>query len=182
MTLDHLFECKIFMSVKRATKFLDPIKEMETGKLLDTLESTLPHVFIFVEATSYERQCLWREFSPISKWEDSGRWLGKYVGEHNTFITFHFAHINGNLVAFYEPTSSIVNWNDVESFIRSFGIRKIRASNYYPSDSQQVATNTKKDTQETDPFRQCPGCRSSLPASSWVERSKNYYTCPACGY
>lgn len=120
---------------------------METGKLFDTLESTLPHVFIFVEATSFEQQCLRRQFSSISKWEESGRWLGKCVGELKTFITFHFAHVNGNLVAFYEPTSPVVNWDDVESFIRSFGIRKIKASSYYPSKNPQVATNTKKDTQ-----------------------------------
>ncbi len=87
---------------------------------IDTLDTVLPNVNLFVEATTDEIYYLHKEKE--NEMEEYNRTLGKFVGEHNTFVNVHFARINGNLVAFYYPTGNVVHWDDVNNYIESFNI------------------------------------------------------------
>lgn len=90
------------------------------------LQGTLPLVTRFVCATAFEQRCL-QERAKLGDWISVPRGLGRSVGRHETYVSFSFAYVKGELVAFYEPTSSVVHWADVESFVRSFGKRVIKA-------------------------------------------------------
>jgi hypothetical protein len=98
----------------------------------EIIEEVLPVVEQFVEATAFERLALWKEWNTHCDWVGIGMGLGCAVGKHETMIMFWFAHINDKLIAFYEPTSSVVYWDDVDDFIRSFGKPKTNATNYHP--------------------------------------------------
>lgn len=94
------------------------------------IEDVLPLVEQFVEATGFERSTLQNTFKNTSKWESTGRGLGMQV--EGTCVTFWFDVVNDRLVAFYEPTSSVVYWDDVNAFIHSFGKPYTNAMNYHP--------------------------------------------------
>ncbi len=92
---------------------------MNKGRLpSEIIEEVLPLVDHFVEATSFERLSLWKEWNDRGEWIDICTGLGCTAGSHNTYIHFRFARINDKLVAFYEPTGSVVYWDDVEEFVR----------------------------------------------------------------
>lgn len=97
-----------------------------------SIEEILPMVEQFVEATTFEQRVLWKEFKDSAEWIESSPGLGMAVGPHNTYIMFWFSTINEKLVAFYEPTSAVVYWNDVNNFIKSFGKPRTNATNYHP--------------------------------------------------
>jgi hypothetical protein len=97
-----------------------------------SIEEILPAVDQFVEATFFEKRTLWTQFKDSAEWIESCNGLGMAVGPHNTYIMFWFHQINGKLVAFYEPTSLVVYWDDVNDFIRSFGKPYTNATNYHP--------------------------------------------------
>jgi hypothetical protein len=97
-----------------------------------SIEEILPMVDQFVEATSFERHILWERFNELYDWVECEQLLGMEVGPHDTYVTFWLTTINGKLVAFYEPTSAVVYWDDVKKFIRSFGKPYTDATNYHP--------------------------------------------------
>ena len=86
----------------------------------------------FVEATFFEKQTLMKQFNDICSWRSTQMGLGAQIGGNNTYVIFWFEYINGKLVAFYETTSSVVHWEDVDDFIRSKGKPYTTAANYYP--------------------------------------------------
>ena len=106
---------------------------MKNGRLISkNLKVILPLVDQFVEATSFERHALWKEFESRNNWNSSHQGLGICVGSHNTHILFVFDEINGKLIAFYEPTSSVVYWDEVKQYILAFEKPLTNATNYYP--------------------------------------------------
>lgn len=103
------------------------------GQLISNIiEDILPLVDQFVQATSFEQRALWKEFNESHVWISCNQGLGMSVGSHNTYIQFWFAKIKGNLVAFYDPTSSVVYWDEVHEFIKTFEKPCTNATNYYP--------------------------------------------------
>lgn len=105
------------------------------SRFYDTLEEALPNVYYFIEADTFSHHALWYQYhhrpepdiSPIP-WEQIS--LGFYqTVPGGTCVSFSFARVYGKLVCFYVPTSSKVDYEHVESFLKPFwtkeGKRKI---------------------------------------------------------
>lgn len=103
---------------------------MDCPNKFDTLDTVIPHVKLFVEATNNEHYFLYEKYKDDNVWESAKFFFRKEVGESKTSITFNFAHINGNLVCFYYFDGTIINWNDVDDYIKSLGIKKTNTSNF----------------------------------------------------
>lgn len=89
------------------------------------LEANLNNTFYFVEADSFAMHALWvmyvsRPYSNEKRveWGEISR---LFVHTHNnTAIRFAFAWIHGKLVCFFSPSGIIVNWNDIDEFLKPF--------------------------------------------------------------
>lgn len=94
----------------------------QEGPRFTSLQDTLPFVKEFVHATCFEKEFIRSRFQ--------GEWIDlDFVLIHNisdASIVFSFSKIGNRLVAFYYTCSSKTQ-QDVDSFIRSFGVRKTEA-------------------------------------------------------
>lgn len=84
-------------------------------------------VFV-VEATHCEKQCFWEQNSRSNrvKWEHVSMGYGHQVGTlkvgrkvHPVVVAVSFAILDGSLVAFYEPTSRVVDYDMVEAWVKA---------------------------------------------------------------
>jgi len=96
----------------------------------DTAESRLKETLFIVEATSFEKHCLWLQFSntspnrlypetPPVKWEQLDGFLIT-VGTYHTHpicISAQWDRINGELVMFWEATSNVVNHTIIKKWL-----------------------------------------------------------------
>lgn len=76
-----------------------------------------------VEATSFERMCLWERNRDRAKreWVENLSGIGKNVGEFSgspVFISLLTAMIDGKKILFYEATSVVVNWDIIEKWLQ----------------------------------------------------------------
>lgn len=86
----------------------------------DSLEKRLPHVMFVVDANSYERLALWREFQRAVKWEDDSSGFGEVVGkvgDDNVNICLNFATLNGQVVMFVDTISQVVDHRMVDAWL-----------------------------------------------------------------
>lgn len=83
-----------------------------------------------VEATSYERHCIWAEYSPLSKrrvsfsvktWIDNNTgvmFTAGTVGNHPVTIEMYFSYIDDQWVLFYNPCSRVVDYDIVNEWLK----------------------------------------------------------------
>lgn len=91
-----------------------------------------------VEATSFERMCLWRSHTanPYAEWNDKGTGFGHTVAFYNSrpiFVSLLTTTIDEHKVLFYEVTSRLVDYELVTKWFKRElpNIPKVNASNFY---------------------------------------------------
>ena len=88
------------------------------------LEDALTATFFFVEADSFSQEALWDQVNHINiklkkiKWEKISR--GWWRQLKTTTCSFSFTYINDKLICFYSATSVMVNWDEVDEFIKPY--------------------------------------------------------------
>jgi len=96
----------------------------------------LHKVDYFVEATLTEMELLQTTFVErpdpkleiIPEWENIHMGFGRKLA--TSYVAFRFACLYGKLVAFYEPISSQIDWNEVTDYLESYKKKKCRASDF----------------------------------------------------
>jgi len=86
----------------------------------DSLEKRLSQVMFVVDANSFERLALWREYQHTVKWEEDSSGFGEVigqVGDMNVILSLNFATLNGQVVMFIEPTSQLVDYRMVDAWL-----------------------------------------------------------------
>lgn len=79
-------------------------------------EGLLDNVDYFVEGDGFIMDILKEKFEKeLGTWERHAQGFG--VSTKDTHISFYFSTINGHLVCFYYPTSTRIDWADVESYL-----------------------------------------------------------------
>lgn len=101
-----------------------------------TLEEALAGTEYIVEANSYERLSLWKEYSKTNTWEqNTGGWLTTVGSIHDypVVISTFWDTINGKLVLFYHPTSKVVDCDQISFYLETKckGIKSCDASNFH---------------------------------------------------
>lgn len=75
--------------------------------------------FFLVEASSFERQCLWKRRHDLTSWEDQNSGYMGQIGilaRRPVVISVFWARINGRLVGFWESTSQVVDHEMIEKW------------------------------------------------------------------
>ena len=85
-----------------------------------------------VEADDFAMQCLWEKFSTQSmfrtplntyRWEQDCRgWMDTvdWLNKMPVVICVYWYKINGHLIAFYHPTSQVVDWNMLREYMEKY--------------------------------------------------------------
>ena len=99
------------------------------------MRNKMSQVVYFVEATSFEKYSLWKQYHEKIDWKQESEGFGNTVGEFGgepIFINFNFAYLYGKLICFYDATSNVVNHQMVESYIKKKykGISLTDANNF----------------------------------------------------
>jgi len=86
------------------------------------LSELLEGVFGAVEATSFEKLCLWSEYNERKlQWEDSPFGILFKVGEVDSrpvYVSLTTAIVAGKKILFYNATSEIVDYNMIEEWLK----------------------------------------------------------------
>lgn len=84
-------------------------------------EEKLKSAVFFIEATSYEQLCLWRENHQQTNWEEDRCGVLHQIGNLGQgkpiCVSFTFAKIYGKRICFYEATSRYVDHEMVEEYL-----------------------------------------------------------------
>jgi hypothetical protein len=86
----------------------------------DSLEKRLSYVMFVVDANSYERLALWREFQHAVDWKEDSSGFGEVVGQvgdNNVNISLNFATLNGQVVMFIDTISQVVDHRMVDAWL-----------------------------------------------------------------
>lgn len=100
----------------------------------DSLEANLENCTFFVEGESFIAWTMYVDRPPpkmpVIPWKQISRgWLipvdnsSEPKHDWRTYVSFSFAEMWGKLVCFYHPTSSLVDWVDIEGFLDRFWTR-----------------------------------------------------------
>ena len=97
---------------------------MDMIELADTEASEfLQGVVGAVEATGFEYHCLWKEARELEwSWEENLVGLWRQIGGFNDMpvcLSIRTAVVRGHKIAFYHPTSRIVDHEMVENWLRA---------------------------------------------------------------
>lgn len=88
----------------------------------ETLEDVYKDVYGIVEATNYESLCLWKEWHKERgySWEQNNAgWLVEVEQGSGVWIS-PLAHVvNGRKILFVEATSSKVDWDMIEAYLKA---------------------------------------------------------------
>ena len=119
---------------------------------MDDKQSQLKRTDYFVEASSFERSTLWRDWAKEATnaglssemykdrqvdWQQQSLGYGQSVGELDgrpVYISLNWATINGRQVMFWEPTSVVVDHDMIEEWLKENlpdGIEKSNAENFH---------------------------------------------------
>ena len=89
-------------------------------KRLSNEEKMASSVF-FIEATSYEQMCLWKENHQQTDWEEDVTGFIQKIGtlgrNKPVCVVFTFAKIYGKRICFYEVTSRYADYKMVEDYL-----------------------------------------------------------------
>lgn len=88
------------------------------------LENFLTGVVGWVEASSYEQHCLWKEWHLDGNlvWIENLSGLGREVGridDRPIFISLRTALVDGHKLLFVDPTSVVVDHDQIEQWLRT---------------------------------------------------------------
>ena len=88
---------------------------------MNNQEERLKTSVFFIEATSFEKHYLWKEFEKETGWEQDLMGFGQMIGHIGknkpVFVSFSFAKIHGKIICFYEVTSRYADHTMVEEWI-----------------------------------------------------------------
>lgn len=73
-----------------------------------------------VEANSFEQLSLWEKYHKTHSWVEDNQGLLLTIGHfHNNpiCISISWATVNNKLIMFFEPTSTIVNYNIIDKWL-----------------------------------------------------------------
>lgn len=92
------------------------------GNTMSEVEEYIKDVVGVVEATSFERSCLWERNKDRREWKD--RLLGYSVhagkdADRPVVFSISSAIIDGNKILFIEPTSMLVDWKMIEEWLKT---------------------------------------------------------------
>lgn len=94
-------------------------------------------VVYIIEATSYEQLALWKDFKDLVNWKEVTRGgpvpcVG-YLDDRPIHITMDIASIHGQHVLFYDPSSQVVDHEQVDAYLAKQwpGVRKTDAMNFH---------------------------------------------------
>lgn len=96
-------------------------------------------VVYLIEATDYERLCLWRDNDTCThtskmKWEEVSMGYWFQIGELDNRpvnLTLCYAILDGKKVAFYESCSQVVDWKMIEDYLSKLNLPKTNAMNFH---------------------------------------------------
>jgi hypothetical protein len=94
---------------------------MAISNLLKNYDSRFKKCEFIVEANSYERLALWKEWHVAISWEEDCKGLLIEIGKLGglpIILKFSFALINRHLVAFYESPSQVVDHKQIDEFFK----------------------------------------------------------------
>jgi hypothetical protein len=95
---------------------------MSVSKKLVELDGRFADCKFLVEANSFEKLCLWREFHAAVPWEQDCLGFSIQVGETDgrpVMVCFTFVKVNGTRVCFYDCPSEVVDYKMVDDFLRA---------------------------------------------------------------
>lgn len=75
-----------------------------------------------LEANSFETMCLYKERPEDIEWKEHSGGYGitaGFVGDIAIIVSTWFLELNGKFVLVYEPTSTVVDWLQVEEWIHN---------------------------------------------------------------
>ncbi len=89
----------MFNMFKRKNEFAPPTDER------------FKETFFLVEASSFERNCLWMEWNNRVKWEQTSWCMGQIgtISRQPVTLSVLWVRIDGKLIGFWEPTSQVVD-------------------------------------------------------------------------
>jgi hypothetical protein len=105
-------------------RFAAEQSERTAAALASRSDAIVPCDFA-VEATDYERLCLWREWHDEQRrvtWQEESRGLlvtVGHVGDRPVCVCLCWATIDGRRVVFYHASSQIVDHPTVEAWVRA---------------------------------------------------------------
>lgn len=87
------------------------------------LEQFLEGVVGWVEATSFEQHCLWKEFhlNGETTWIENMSGLGRQIGRLDNrpiFVSLRTAVVDGHKLLFVDPTSVVVDHDQIEEWLK----------------------------------------------------------------
>jgi len=81
------------------------------------IQELIDNTLFFVQATSFERQCLWVEtvqtLKVVKSFENEGCCFSIKIGKYNKevlYVELCFSQIDGQRIGFYYPTGNVINW------------------------------------------------------------------------
>ena len=89
---------------------------------LMSLDECLAATAFAVEASNFERHCLWNTHHEQVHWKSCNAGYGVNIGKcagMPVFVSVIFSVIDGHVVLFYEPTSQVVDWRMVEEWLKT---------------------------------------------------------------
>ena len=100
------------------------------------MRNKMSQVVYFVEATSFEKYSLWKQYHEKIDWKQESEGFGNTIGEFGgepIFLSFTFAYLYDKLVRFYNVTSNVVNWEIAKNYLKENykGIPRTDADNFH---------------------------------------------------
>lgn len=96
-----------------------------------TLDQRFARTHAFVEATSYEQQCLWAQRR--QPWVQVNHGTSVQIGTFGDMplvASFCWATVGGKLICFYDQVSMVTHSKLMEQWLRQFGKPIVNAMNF----------------------------------------------------
>lgn len=102
------------------------------------LENFLNSTKLIVEATTFERHCLWEKYCNELEWVQELSGYLPTVGHIDglpVVISLSWASVGGLWTLFWHPTSMVVDHRIIDMWFDSYlpEVKKIDANNFFPS-------------------------------------------------
>lgn len=94
----------------------------------DSIVALAKECKLFVEATSFEHQCLWEKYHDRYEWQQLNGTIFKCGTMNGRAVTLdiRFARVGGELVMFFYPCGMLADWTVIgEWFSKDFGDNRL---------------------------------------------------------